>query len=111
MKSKIVTPTAEALVRHVAEYIYERNVSAGDQYSRAVMQTFFQFDERFLPRRASEHLPEYVRELNVIGFKGYTIRVAVLDDKIALVAAFAPGLSDRRKNARSKAGLRDADDE
>ena len=39
---------------------------------------------------------------------GYTIRVAVLEDKIALVAAFAPGFSDRHKHSKSSAGLRDA---
>lgn len=111
MTPKIVTPTAETLIRHVAEHIYEQNVGTGDQYTQAVAQTFFQFDERFMPRRASEQLPESVRELNVIGFKGYTIRVALRDDKVALVAAFAPGLSDRTKDVLSKTGLRDAGDE
>lgn len=61
MKPKRVTRTATSLVQEIARYIHSDNPAAARAYRRAVSETFAAFDERFLPRRASEHLPEYVR--------------------------------------------------
>jgi plasmid stabilization system protein ParE len=109
MKPKRVTQTAKHLIQHITGYIYERHPGAAERYYAAVMQGFEGFDERFLPRRASDDLPDYIREASVPGFKGYTIRIAILDDAIYLIAAFAPRQGDERKAHSTQSGLREID--
>lgn len=109
MKPKRVTRTAATFVQEITRYIHRDNPAAARAYRRAVSETFAAFDERFLPRRASENLPEYVRAVTVKGFPGYTLRVAVLPDAIVLVAAFAPYLSDQMVQSRSESGLAEED--
>lgn len=70
MKPKRVTRTATRLVQEIARYIHRDNPSAARAYRRAVSATFVDFNERFLPRRTSENLPEYVRAVTVRGFPG-----------------------------------------
>ncbi len=61
-----------------------------------------------MPRRAAAHLPEHVRTIDLARpFRGYTLRVAVYEDAMYLLSAFAPGLSDAFKDARTLDGLRE----
>ena len=105
MKPKRIAASAGAAVRDIVAYIHADNPIAARRYSEAVIQAFRDFDERFLPRRASEKLPSYVREMHVPGFRGYLLRIAILEDQIVLVSAFAPRISDERKDAATKTAL------
>jgi len=105
MKPKRITATADATIDQIAEYIHKENPDAAFRYLEAVYAKIDTFDERFLPRRASETLPENIREISVSGFRGYTLRVAVFDEEMVFLAAFAPGLSTERKNRRTRFGF------
>ena len=43
--------------------------------------------------------------MRVIGFSGYTLRIAMHEDRTDLIAAFAPGLPDAFKDARTLKAL------
>ena len=106
MKQKISTDNADGQISEIFDYLYEFNTTAAIQYVDTAYRTFADLADYVMPRRASPHLPEYVREISVIGFKGYTLRIAYIEDKIGLVAAFRPGFTDSMKNKYSYNGLR-----
>ena len=106
MKQRIITPNADGHIEEITRFLHQGGSDVARRYYDNVKSSFYTLPETFLPRRASPHLPEYVREISVIGFKGYTLRIAYIEDKIGLVAAFRPGFTDSMKNKYSYNGLR-----
>lgn len=104
MRAKIVTPTAERDALAISDYIHRDNPAAADRYLRCVLATFFDWPDEVTPKRAAAHLPESIREIPVPGFRGYTLRIAILGETTYLLAAFAPGLPDAYKDARTLRG-------
>ena len=107
MRRKIITPTGEADIYSIYEYLLERTPNAADAYLRMVTNTFETFpDDVWLPPRASSDMPDYVRVLHLGSpFRGYTLWVAFLEEALYLLAAFAPGLPDEFKKSRGDLGL------
>lgn len=103
----VVTPSAQDQIDQIADFIATGNVDASDRYIETAFSSFFELSDEIMYRRASERLPDYIRELPVPGFRGYVLRVAYLEDKIGLIAAFRPGLTDGMKNRRTHKGLRE----
>lgn len=57
-------------------------------------------------KRASDSLPEYVREMPVKGFNGYTLRIMRHTDGVTyLLSAHRPGASDRMKDQAASAAI------
>lgn len=107
MKRKLVTPTADAALMGVFDFICSNNPAAAAQYLEAAYDVFFNLPDFRVPVRASDHLPDYVRSLNVPGYSGYTLRIAVLDDAVYLLTALRPGATEAMNDARTRTGLRD----
>ena len=107
MRRKILTPTGEQDVRQIFAHILTDNPDAASRFYESAMHTFFEFpDDIQTPAKAGDHLPEYVHVLHVRGFRGYTLRVAIFAEEMYLLSAFAPGLPDEFKDARTLLGLR-----
>ena len=107
MKHRQVVPNATRQILEIYEFILLGNESAADLYYSTAYSIFEQVQDTPMHRQASEQLPEFVREMQVPGFRGYTLRIAYVDDKIGLIAAFRPGLTDVMKNRRTHTGLRE----
>lgn len=108
MRRKFLTPTGEQDIRQIYAYILTDNHDAAARFYESALQTFFEFpDDIQTPARAAAHLPEYVHVMHVRGFRGYTLRVAVFAEELYLLSAFAPGLPDEFKDARTLLGLRE----
>lgn len=107
MKRKVVTPEADTAVADVFAFIHAANPDAAARYYRAAYDAFFGLSDQLVPVRAGDHLPEYVRSLNVPGFDGYSLRIAIFDDTVFLLTALRPGASDEMNDAKTEAGLRD----
>lgn len=107
MKRKVVTPNAQRLIEEIGEFIYRDNPAAAFRYIEGAQHTFFDLPDELIPAQASEKLPAEVRKVTVKGFKGYMLYLAYLDDVVALIAAFRPGLSDRSINQRVRKGFRE----
>lgn len=105
MRRKIVTPTAEADLREITSFIAAGNLDAADRYVTAALNVFEELPDLRTPVRASEHLPENVHSMQVPGFAGYTLRIAVFETETYLIAAFRPGLTAVMRDRRSKLGL------
>ena len=105
MRRKRLTRTARTVIQRIAHRIARENPAAAQRYYQSAIDTFFTLPDDLTPKRAGERFPDTVRELQVAGFRGYTLRIAVFADRISLVAAFAPGLSDDAKDARTMRGL------
>ena len=99
MKIKSVTSVAQQNLADTFDFIFADNRQAAQRYETASLDSFYELADNLLPKRASQHLPEYVREIGVKGFKGYTLRVAIFESEIYLLNAFAPGLADWQKDA------------
>jgi len=107
MKRKLVTPTADAALEDVFDYIRAENPAAAKQYLEAALDAFYGLPDFRVPVRASDHLPDYVRSLNISGYSGYTLRIAVFEDVVYLLTALRPGAMEAMNDARTRAGLRD----
>ena len=105
MKRRFITHHAQASREEIAAFIAQGDIAKASDYFDITRQMLADFDERFLPARASEHLPDYVYKTAVPGFKGYFLWIAVTDDVIAVVAAFRPGLTAAMQRDRADAGL------
>lgn len=105
MKAKFVTRSAETDIQHISTYIRARNPEAAARYYREALASFEKLQDDFLPKRAGDKFPDYVRQIEVASFKGYSLRIAVFEKAIYLIAAFAPGLSDKTKDERTGQGL------
>ena len=111
MTRHVVTPTALRHIDEIAAFIEAHNQIAADRYTDITLQCFEEVTPRYIGHRASPRLPDYVREYPVSGFRpGYVIRVAFLDDRIGLVAAFRPGLTGHMRDGRTRPGLRELRD-
>lgn len=108
MRTKKVTPSAEADIQRIFEYIYQDNPEAATRYYEAALDTFFSLTDNYVPKRASDTLPENVREMQVSGFRRYTLRIAIFETETYLIAAFAPGLPDEFKDAATLKSLKQA---
>lgn len=109
MKPRVVTETAARHIASITRYIHRHNPAAARNYRAAVSEWLDRLDEFSIPKRATERLPDHVREAQVPGFRGYVVRVAFTSEAIVLLAAFAPHLSDRRRDAQTRTGLRELD--
>ncbi|WP_299211979.1 type II toxin-antitoxin system RelE/ParE family toxin [uncultured Tateyamaria sp.] len=105
MKQKLVTPEADQAIADIFAFIATDNLDAAERYYRAAYDAFFELPDSVVPKRASEFLPEYVRALRVPNFDGYTLRIAILEDRIALLTALRPGASDDMTNDSTRQGL------
>lgn len=107
MKRRVVTPTAlEQIIRNTTQ-IARSNPASAFRYYMTALQHFDRHPEALVPRRAHLSLPREVRALNVPGFKGYTLHIAIREDAIYLVGAYMPGLSDGSVIRRTRKGLSD----
>lgn len=106
MKQKVSTENADLHIRQIFDHIDEGSPQSATNYANAAYDAFFSLPDRLTPKRASENLPEYVREISVKGFKGYTLRIAYIGEKVGLVAAFRPGLTHNMKNTRTRMGMK-----
>ena len=109
MKAKHFTHQATANIQQTSAYIAADNEAAALRFQNACRDTFLSLPDTLLPRRASQRLPAHVRTLNVRGFRGYTLRIAVFEDAVYLLNAFAPGLSEAAKNRSSRRALGELD--
>lgn len=107
MRRKKVTLTAEADIQRIFQHILQDNPTAAVRYYEAALGTFFSLSDNHTPKRASDALPEHVREVQVSGFRRYTLRIAIFETETYLIAAFAPGLPDAFKDAGTLRGLRE----
>ena len=102
-----ILPSAEADIEQIFDFIRGDSPKAGLSYVRSIREDFKRLSPRFLSRRASESLPQAVRIGFVPGFKGYTYHYVSIDEKIFMLSAFAPGLSDETKDRLTRASLND----
>lgn len=107
MKQRFVTLPALASMREIFDFIAADNPNKASGYITSAEDALAVFDEQFLPLRAHARLPEYVRQVQVPGYKGYMLWIAVTDEAIAIVAAMRPGLSTSKKLNRARSGLTD----
>ena len=107
MKPRVVVPTAEAALDEIHRFIASGDPRRADDFLAAAEAALAGFDERFLPARAHEALPDHVRSVRIPGFRGYVLWVAATPAVIAVVAAFRPGLPPGRTAGRGRAGLAD----
>lgn len=105
MKSKVIVPLAERQRREITEFIFLDNPAAAERYALQAMSAFFDLPENIVPVRASEHLPDDIRQLPVPGFPGYTLRLLYRREYIALVAAFRPGLTAAMRDRSTRSGV------
>jgi plasmid stabilization system protein ParE len=108
MKQKRVTPAADDALFANFSHIEADNPSAAERYYNEALDAFFGLPDELVPKRASEKLPEYVRAMPVPGFKGYTLRIAVFDESVHLIAALRPGLTNEMMDDKSATGLEEA---
>lgn len=109
MRRKIVTSHADANIDAISLFIAQDNPSASERYYRAVADTFENLPDILTPERASEYLPETVRKMNVKGFGGYTLHIAILEDATYLLSAYRPGLPEAYKIAQTRKALAQRD--
>ena len=105
MRRKKVTLTAETDIQRIVQYIHQDNPTAAVRYYEAALDTFFSLSDNHTPKRASDALPEHVREVQVSGFRRYTLRIAIFETETYLIAAFAPGLAGCIQGCRYLAGV------
>ncbi|MEO0938553.1 MAG: hypothetical protein AAFY38_10410 [Pseudomonadota bacterium] len=107
MRRREVTETALADILHNRDFLSQRAPHVATLYYQKVLQTFMEFpDDVWLPHRASDDLPEFVRVMYPPSpFRQYPIWVAFTEDALYLVAAFAPGLTEEQQIDRSQSGL------
>ncbi len=107
MRRKFITETGDTDLNAIYEYLQTRTPRSAELYYRQALSTFEEFpDDIWMPAPAAPSLPEYVRILHLASpFRAYTLRIAIKDDAVYLLAAFAPGLPDEFKDARTLRGL------
>lgn len=107
MRRRDVTETALADIIEIRDHLSAHAPHVAELYYRHALQTFAQFpDDLWLPHRASDALPDTVRAMYLPSpFRQYSLWVAFTDDALYLLAAFAPGLSDRQKLGRGTSGF------
>lgn len=103
MRRKRLSRVARDDIQRIAAHLAAHNPAAAERYYQAALDTFFALPDNLTPKRASDRLPEHVRELQVAGFRGYLLRIA---RRVVLLAAFAPGLPDQVKDSRTRKGMR-----
>lgn len=110
MRARITAPNALRHIETITRFIAKGNKGAALRYADAVFETLENLPDNLLPVRANPHLPEHVRKVPVRGFPRYTLYLAYEDERIALVAAFRPGLTETMKSRRSHKGIREIRD-
>ncbi len=105
MKRKVVVPFAEGQIDEIADFIETDNPEASNRYIASARRAFFNLPDLRKPVRASENLSDDIRQLQVPGFQGYTLRLLYRGDFIALVAAFRPGLTEGMRDRDTMPGL------
>ena len=104
-KQKVVVPTARRHIAEIADFIAGSNPETAERYIDMAYADFFNLPDLRRPARASEKLPDDVRQLHVDGFRGYTLRLLYRGDFVALVAAFRPGLTEGMRDRDTMPGL------
>lgn len=109
VRKRIITPNAQADIEEITDFIFADNPAKAADYFSAASKTFFEMPENLTPTRADDRLPICIRKFPVQekGFESYFLYIAMLDDVIALVAAFRPGLPDGIKIRRAQLGIRE----
>ena len=110
-ETHVITELAHEDMADIVRFIGRDNPAKARQYYEVATDAFFALDDSITHRRADPALPDYVRELPVRGFNGYSLRVMQdLDGRYFLLSAHRPGRSEANKNRRTQKGLRDAYD-
>lgn len=110
MKRRVIVPSADRQIDEIADFILAGNAAASNRYTQAVRRAFIDLPVNVVPARASPRLPKDVRQMEVPGFPGYTIRMLFRGDHVALVAAFRPGLSAAMRDRATQGGLAEFDE-
>jgi plasmid stabilization system protein ParE len=106
MREHIVTENAVENLAAIVRFIGRDNPSAATRYYNTALDRFMLFpDEIYTPKRASELLPDNVHDIQVPGFKGYTLRIMLTDNAVYLVATFRPGLTEEIKALLTAHGI------
>lgn len=104
--SKRFTRTGLQTRDETALFIAEDSPTKAIEYLTTVDDVFFGLPDWVNYKRASDQLPEYVKEMPVKGFRGYTLRVMRHTDGVTyLLSAHRPGLPDDRKDEMTQSGL------
>lgn len=109
MKRKKITLHARGDLDAISTFIARNNYTAAERFYHVTVHHFENLPDILTPERASPLLPEEVRKLQVKGFSGYTLHIAIFEDAIYLLSAFRPGLSDIQKIAHTKQSLKHRD--
>lgn len=110
MRSKITAPNALKHIEAISRFIAKGNKNAALRYVDAVFETLDTLPDDFLPVRANPHLPENVRKVSVQGFPRYMLYLVYEPERISLIAAFRPGLTETMQSRRSHKGIREIRD-
>lgn len=108
MKPRLIAEPAALARLEIAEFVArDGNIAKAEEYLTSSLRVLEEFDERFMPVQAHPKLPHYVRQVQVPGFDGYVLWIAVTDEVIAMIAAFRPGLPTSQKLRRARLGMRE----
>ena len=110
-KTHVITFAAQDDMEEIYDFIAGDNITRADEFIEAAVSSFEDLRPNTTFKRAHRLLPDYVRELPVKGFEGYTLRATRHQDgRFFMLSAHRPGRSTKNKNFRTQRGLRDVDE-